>query len=94
MSAVKERWWPTRAPPTSRSTDVVMDLERREVVSNSTVRLPFHDVELAVVCQEGCYPEKASHVNQDCFLVQPNFGDDPSQLLLGVFYCHGGNGEH
>ena len=71
-----------------------MDLERREVVSNSTVRLPFHDVELAVVCQEGCYPEKASHVNQDCFLVQPNFGDDPSQLLLGVFDGHGGNGEH
>ena len=94
MSAVKERWWPTRAPPTSRSTDVVMDLERREVVSNTTVRLPFHDVELAVVCQEGCYPEKASHVNQDCFLVQPNFGDDPSQLLLGVFDGHGGNGEH
>ena len=94
MSAVKERWWPTRAPPTSRSTDVVMDLERREVVSNTTVRLLFHDVELAVVCQEGCYPEKASHVNQDCFLVQPNFGDDPSQLLLGVFDGHGGNGEH
>ena len=71
-----------------------MDLERREVVSNTTVHLPFHDVELAVVCQEGCYPDKASHVNQDCFLVQPNFGDDPSQLLLGVFDGHGGNGEH
>ena len=94
MSAVKDRWWPTRTPPTSNPTDVVMDLERREVVSNTTVHLPFHDVELAVVCQEGCYPDKASHVNQDCFLVQPNFGDDPSQLLLGVFDGHGGNGEH
>ena len=71
-----------------------MDPRRRETLETTTLSLPFHDVTLAGVCQEGCYPDKKAHVNQDRFLCEPRFGGDDRQLLLGVFDGHGSNGEH
>mmetsp|Transcript_9919 Transcript_9919/g.24455 ORF Transcript_9919/g.24455 Transcript_9919/m.24455 type:complete len:476 (-) Transcript_9919:296-1723(-) len=87
------KWWPQRSAPTRKCTAVEMDTARREEVHNRDVKLPFHDVQLGVVCQEGCYPDKKGHVNQDCFVFEPSFGGDDTQLLLGVFDGHGGGGE-
>ena len=80
--------------PTKRAVTVTMDMERRESVHNKDVSLPHHDVQLAVVCQEGCYPDKKAHVNQDCYLLETEFEGDDKQLLLGVFDGHGSSGEH
>ena len=95
------RWWPTRPPPKLTPATVVMDKQRREQVGPTKVSLEFHDASFAVVCQEGCYPDKKAHVNQDCFLVDAKFaqvGDDtttkPHEMLIGVFDGHGPNGEH
>lgn len=94
MAPKDVKWWPTRPLPTRRVVTVIMDKDRREVVYNKDVSLPYHDVQLAVVCQEGCYPDKKAHVNQDCFLLETEFEGDVKQLLLGVFDGHGGSGEH
>lgn len=71
-----------------------LDPARREVVHNKDVSMPHHSVQLAVVCQEGCYPDKKGHVNQDCYLLQTAFEGDDAQLLMGVFDGHGSSGEH
>ena len=92
-----ERWWPTRPPPAEVPTEVVMNTKRRETVGPVKVKLGFHDATIAVVCQEGCYPDKKAHVNQDCFACKPLFheeGDAAKQMLIGVFDGHGPNGEH
>ena len=100
MAASGERWWPTRPAPKDTPTEVTMDAKRRETVGPTKVALAFHDATLAVVCQEGCYPDKKVHVNQDCFVVDSKFvqGDanqgQPHEMLLGVFDGHGPNGEH
>ena len=74
-----------------------MDMTRRETVGPVKVNLGFHEASVAVVCQEGCYPDKKAHVNQDCFACKPLFheeGDAAKQMLIGVFDGHGPNGEH
>ena len=74
-----------------------MNTKRRETVGPVKVKLGFHDATIAVVCQEGCYPDKKAHVNQDCFACKPLFheeGDAAKQMLIGVFDGHGPNGEH
>ena len=74
-----------------------MDTERRETIGPVKVELELHDATIAVVCQEGCYPDKKAHVNQDCFACEPAFqeeGDATRQMLIGVFDGHGPNGEH
>jgi hypothetical protein len=91
--AASGKWWPQRKPPTRKATAVEMDTARREVVENTKVALPYHDVTLAVVCQEGCYPDKKGHINQDCFVYEKAFEGDEQQLLIGVFDGHGGVGE-
>lgn len=73
---------------------MTLDMDRREVVHNKDVSMPYHDVQIAVVCQEGCYPDKKAHVNQDCYVLETEFEGDKAQLLLGVFDGHGGSGEH
>ena len=72
-------------------------MTRRETVGPVKVNLGFHEASVAVVCQEGCYPDKKAHVNQDCFACKPLFheeGDAAKQMLIGVFDGHGPNGEH
>ena len=72
-------------------------MTRRETVGPVKVNLGFHEATVAVVCQEGCYPDKKAHVNQDCFACKPLFheeGDAAKQMLIGVFDGHGPNGEH
>ena len=74
-----------------------MNTKRRETVGPVKVKLGFHDATVAVVCQEGCYPDKKAHVNQDRFACKPVFheeGDATKQMLIGVFDGHGPNGEH
>jgi len=74
-----------------------MNTTRRETVGPVKVNLGFHEATVAVVCQEGCYPDKKAHVNQDCFACKPTFheeGDAAKQMLIGVFDGHGPNGEH
>lgn len=95
MAPAKDgKWWPTRPPPKKQSVVVKLDPERREVVHNKKVKLPYHDFHIAVVCQEGCYPDKKGHINQDCFVLETQFEGDDAQLLMGVFDGHGGHGEH
>ena len=78
-----------------------MDPKRRQTFGPVSVELAFHDTTVAVVCQEGCYPDKKAHINQDCFACEPRFANrsesNPNaqpQMLLGVFDGHGPNGEH
>ena len=74
-----------------------MNTTRRETGGPVKVNLEFHEATIAVVCQEGCYPDKKAHVNQDCFACKPLFheeGDAAKQMLIGVFDGHGPNGEH
>eukprot|EP00966_Prymnesium_polylepis_P111560 2580688-Prymnesium_polylepis.1 len=47
----------------------------------------------AYLSQRGYYPEDLYKANQDAFKVVPNFGDDPNQILFGVFDGHGVDGD-
>ena len=67
-----------------------MDTTRRETRRNVNLRLPFHDAQCAVVCQEGCYPDKKAHVNQDTFILETGFAGEREHVLIGVFDGHGG----
>ena len=89
-----KQWWPTREPPTRQPDEVDMDTTRRETRRNVNLRLPFHDAQCAVVCQEGCYPDKKAHVNQDTFILETKFAGEREHVLIGVFDGHGGAGEH
>ena len=89
-----KQWWPTREPPTRQPDEVDMDTTRRETRRNVNLRLPFHDAQCAVVCQEGCYPDKKAHVNQDTFILETGFAGEREHVLIGVFDGHGGAGEH
>jgi len=71
-----------------------MDTTRRETRRNVNLRLPFHDAQCAVVCQEGCYPDKKAHVNQDTFILETGFAGEREHVLIGVFDGHGAAGEH
>ena len=71
-----------------------MDKSRRETRGNTNLRLPYHDLQCAVVCQEGCYPDKKAHVNQDTYILETQFGGEREHVLIGVFDGHGGAGEH
>ena len=53
-----------------------MNTTRRETVGPVKVNLGFHEATVAVVCQEGCYPDKKAHVNQDCFACKPLFHEE------------------
>jgi hypothetical protein len=89
-----QQWWPTRDPPSYQPDEVEMDKARRETRGNTNLRLPYHDLQCAVVCQEGCYPDKKAHVNQDTYILETQFGGEREHVLIGVFDGHGGAGEH
>ena len=89
-----QQWWPTRDPPSYQPDEVEMDKSRRETRGNTNLRLPYHDLQCAVVCQEGCYPDKKAHVNQDTYILETRFGGEREHVLIGVFDGHGGAGEH
>ena len=55
-----------------------MNTTRRETMGPVKVSLGFHEATVAVVCQEGCYPDKKAHVNQDCFACTPLFHEAAS----------------
>lgn len=63
-------WTKRTRPPRARPARFEMDLTRREVLSERRARAANGvEVRVAAVCQEGCYPHKDYHVNQDCFVV-------------------------
>jgi serine/threonine protein phosphatase PrpC len=63
-------WTKRTRPPRARPQRFEMDLTRREVLSERRARAANGvEVRVAAVCQEGCYPHKDYHVNQDCFVV-------------------------
>ena len=60
------RWTPRARPPRRRPTAFEMDLARREVEGERAFALgPRFAARAASCCQEGCYPHKDDHVNQD-----------------------------
>ena len=82
-------------PPRARPVRFEMDLTRREVESERRARVGDKVVaRVAGVCQEGCYPNKDNHVNQDAMLTlgREELGSE-GELLLGVFDGHGKYGE-
>ena len=90
------RAWRRRPmPPRARPMRFEMDLTRREVESEGRARVGDKVLaRVAGVCQEGCYPNKDNHVNQDAMLTlgRDDLGGD-GELLLGVFDGHGKHGE-
>jgi serine/threonine protein phosphatase PrpC len=63
-------WTRRTRPPRARPQRFELDLTRREVLSERRARAANGvEVRVAAVCQEGCYPHKDYHVNQDCFIV-------------------------
>ena len=90
------RAWRRRSmPPRARPMRFEMDLTRREVESERRARVGDKVVaRVAGVCQEGCYPNKDNHVNQDAMLTlgREELGSE-GELLLGVFDGHGKYGE-
>ena len=83
-------------PPRARPVRFEMDLTRREVESERLGGAVADKVvaRVAGVCQEGCYPNKDNHVNQDAMLTlgREELGSE-GELLLGVFDGHGKYGE-
>ena len=59
-------WRPRAKPPRARPLKFEMDTTRREVASERTHALGARfAARVAWCCQEGCYPHKDHHVNQD-----------------------------
>ena len=60
------RWRPRAKPPRARPLRFEMDATRREVASERAYALSARfAARVAWCCQEGCYPHKDHHVNQD-----------------------------
>ena len=63
-------WTPREPPPRTRARRFSMDVTRREVSRAREVKVGDRwGVRVAVVCQEGWYPRKEDHVNQDAWVV-------------------------
>jgi len=45
------------------------------------------------VCQEGYYPDKPAHINQDAMATHAEFCGRPGELFMGVFDGHGPYGD-
>ncbi|CAL6387381.1 unnamed protein product [Bathycoccus prasinos] len=70
---------------------VSMDESKRDVVRTTKALIGSLAIKYSVVCQEGCYPDKKKHANQDAFCASAMHGGE--SLLLGVFDGHGQEGE-
>ena len=70
---------------------VSMDESKRDVVRTTKALIGSLTIKYSVVCQEGCYPDKKKHANQDAFCASAVHGGE--SLLLGVFDGHGQEGE-
>ena len=70
---------------------VSMDESKRDVVRTTKALIGSLTIKYSVVCQEGCYPDKKKHANQDAFCASAMHGGE--SLLLGVFDGHGQEGE-
>jgi len=70
---------------------VSMDESKRDVVRTTKALIGSLTIKYSVVCQEGCYPDKKKHANQDAFCASAMHGGE--KLLLGVFDGHGQEGE-
>ena len=70
---------------------VSMDESKRDVVRTTKALIGSLAIKYSVVCQEGCYPDKKKHANQDAFCASAMHGGE--KLLLGVFDGHGQEGE-
>ena len=70
---------------------VSMDESKRDVVRTTKALIGTLSIKYSVVCQEGCYPDKKKHANQDAFCASAMHGGE--SLLLGVFDGHGQEGE-
>ena len=65
-----QKTWNRRdLPRNAKPRAFVMDCERREVVRERVRWVGPNVVRYAAICQEGCYPNKDNHVNQDCYVV-------------------------
>ena len=70
---------------------VSMDESKRDVVRTTKALIGSLARKYSGVCQEGCYPDKKKHANQDAFCASAMHGGE--SLLLGVFDGHGQEGE-
>ena len=68
-SKVSKTWRRRELPRDAKPRAFVMDVSRREVERERVCVVGEHVARVAVVCQEGCYPHKDNHVNQDCYVV-------------------------
>ena len=68
--ALASKTWRRRDAPRCATPEAfVMDVSRREVERERACVVGERVVRVSVVCQEGCYPHKEYHVNQDCYVV-------------------------
>ena len=79
--------WPDE---TTSRCGVSMDESKRDVVRTTKALIGSLTIKYSVVCQEGCYPDKKKHANQDAFCASAMHGGE--SLLLGVFDGHGQEG--
>ena len=53
---------------------VSMDESKRDVVRTTKALIGSLTIKYSVVCQEGCYPDKKKHANQDAFCASAMHG--------------------